>query len=89
MMGPRVISDSPPSPVAWAEACDIWGGGRVWNPDVTRESLVHAVGAPPPCPSHGPPLSHMRTCMSSLSLHQVPAADCLSWNGGFFPQGKH
>ena len=26
MMGPRVISDSPPSPVAWAEACDIWGG---------------------------------------------------------------
>ena len=48
------------------------GGCRVWNPDVTRESLVHAVGAPPPCPSHGPPLSHTRTCMSSLSLHQDP-----------------
>ena len=33
---------APLPPVAWAEACDM-GGCRVWNPDVTRESLVHAV----------------------------------------------
>ena len=42
MMGPRVMSDSPPSPRMPGPRHVTLEAG-VWNPNVTRESLVHAV----------------------------------------------
>ena len=42
-MGPRVMSDSPPSPPRMPGPRHVTLEGGVWNPNVTRESLVHAV----------------------------------------------